>query len=66
MVAGQLWIGCRLREARLRHKLVGLREEVVVEVVAEEKVDKGSMCIVVSSKGGSSLSSKQRPEDVDQ
>ena len=63
MVAGQLWIGCRLREARLRNKLVGLREEVVVEVVAEEKVDKGSMSIVVSSKGSSSLSSKQCPED---
>ena len=65
MVSGQLWIGCRLREARLRNKLVGLREEVVVEVVAEEKVDKGSMSIIISSKSGSSLSSKQRPKDGD-
>ena len=65
MVAGQLWIGCRLREARLRNKLVGLREEIVVKVVAEEKVDKGSMSIIISSKSGSSLSSKQRPKDGD-
>ena len=65
MVAGQLWIGCRLREARLRNKLVGLREEIVVKVVAEEKVDKGSMSIIISSKSGSSLSSKQCPKDGD-
>ena len=33
VVAGKLWIGCGLREARLQNKLVGVREEVVVEAV---------------------------------
>lgn len=66
MVAGELWVGCGLGEACLRNKLVSLREEVVVEVVAKEEVDKGSMSIVVSSKGGGPLSGKQCPKEVDQ
>lgn len=65
VVASQLWIRCGLREARLRDKLVGLREEVIVEVVAEEEVDKDSMSVVVSSERGSSLSGKQCPEEGD-
>ena len=65
MVASQLWIGCRLGEVRLRDKFISLREEVIMDVVAEEKVDENGMRIVVSSERSSSLSSKQCPEEVD-
>lgn len=59
-VSRELGVAGRLGEGRLGHELVGLVEQVVVEVVSEQEVDEGGLEVLVVAEGGRSVGSEQQ------
>ena len=59
MISGESGVSCQWGECRFCHEFVCLVVEAIVDVVAQEAVNEGCLCVVIVAKRCSTLSSQE-------